>query len=123
MARTFKGRPLVAGRDSGRALVKKGGMNPIRETSGISGRMVCLPVTVGSTTGGTALQAGFRLGGPAAMLFSRRIDPVAAAGILLAQVWDNREVITIDELGDEFLDYVRDNMTIDVKMDGTVTVR
>ena len=48
--------------------------------------------------------------------------PLAAAGILLAKYWNNKELIAIDQLGDEFLDYVRDGQSIDVYDDGRVVV-
>jgi predicted aconitase with swiveling domain len=59
---------------------------------------------------------------PAAMLFSESIDSLGAAGVILADVWTDGTIVAVDRLGDEFLNYVQDNMTITVKEDGTVTV-
>jgi hypothetical protein len=60
---------------------------------------------------------------PAAMLFSNHIDSLAAAGAVLADVWlDDVSMPVVDCLGDEFLDYVKDGMTITVEEDGTVVV-
>ena len=60
---------------------------------------------------------------PAAMLFSNHIDSLAAAGAVLADVWlDNVTMPVVDCLGDEFLNYVKDGMTITVQEDGTVVV-
>ena len=59
---------------------------------------------------------------PAAMLFSAPIDSLAAAGAILADVWTTHSMPTVDNLGEEFLAYVRDDMTITVAADGTVTV-
>ena len=60
---------------------------------------------------------------PACMLFSKPIDSLAAAGAILASVWlENNQMPVVDSLGDEFLDYVKDDMTITIGEDGTVTV-
>ena len=60
---------------------------------------------------------------PACMLFSKPIDSLAAAGAVLTDVWlDDVTMPVIDNLGDEFLDYVKDGMQITVKADGTVIV-
>ena len=57
------------------------------------------------------------------MLFSGPIDSLAAAGSILASVWlDDVNMPVIDSLGQEFLDYVKDGMTITVGPDGTVNV-
>lgn len=50
------------------------------------------------------------------------IDSLAASGAILAEVWTDAKMPVVDELGDEFLDYVKDGMTITVSSDGTVTV-
>ena len=60
---------------------------------------------------------------PAAMLFSNHIDSLAAAGAVLADVWlDDVSMPVVDCLGDEFLNYVKDGMTITIQEDGTVIV-
>ena len=57
------------------------------------------------------------------MLFSEPIDSLAGAGAILADVWlDNVSMPVIDSLGEEFLSYVKDDMTITVKDDGVVVV-
>ena len=56
------------------------------------------------------------------MLFGNRIDSLACAGAVLASVWSDADMPVIDELGDEFLDYVKDGMKITIKEDGTVIV-
>ena len=49
--------------------------------------------------------------------------PVAAAGAVLADVWlDDVSMPVIDSLGEEFLAYVKDDMTITIKEDGVVVV-
>ena len=60
---------------------------------------------------------------PKAMLFSEPIDSLAAAGVILSDVWADDSIITVDNLGKEFLEYVKDGMTLDVKKDGTVIVK
>jgi len=60
---------------------------------------------------------------PACMLFANHIDSLAAAGSILADVWlDDVSMPVVDCLGDEFLEYVKDGMSITVDEDGTVTV-
>ena len=88
------------------------------------GTALCLPKTIGSTTGGLVLYCACAMHRqPACMLFSMPIDSLAAAGAVLADVWvDGVTMPVIDTLGDEFLDYVKDGMKITVSLDGTVTV-
>ena len=84
---------------------------------------LCLPQTIGSTTGGMVLFNSAVIGcNPGALLFSKKIDSLAAAGAILASVWTPNVIPTVDDLGDEFLDYVKDGMTIEIAPDGTVTV-
>ena len=88
------------------------------------GKALCLPQTIGSTTGGLVLYCACAMGRqPACMLFSQPIDSLAGAGVILADIWlDNIKMPVIDSLGDEFLDYVKDGMIVSVKADGTVEV-
>ena len=143
----FKGRVIVPGTCTAPALVSHGGLNTLASfqkalqfgdktaTCGdqnnkdlygkqMAGKALCLPQTIGSTTGGLVLYCACSMGRqPACMLFSKPIDSLAAAGAVLADVWlDNISMPVIDTLGDEFLDYVKDGMKITVKEDGTVVV-
>ena len=88
------------------------------------GKALCLPMTIGSTTGGLVLYCACAMKRqPACMLFSKPIDSLAAAGAILADVWlDDVSMPVVDSLGEEFLDYVKDGMTITVSEDGEVTV-
>ena len=88
------------------------------------GKALCLPQTIGSTTGGLVLYCACALEkNPACMLFSNHIDSLAAAGAVLAEVWvDKVTMPVIDSLGDEFLSYVKDGMKIIVKENGIVEV-
>ena len=90
----------------------------------LAGSALCLPQTIGSTTGGLVLYCACAMERqPACMLFSKSIDSLAAAGSILASVWlDGIKMPVIDNLGDEFLNYVKSGMTITVEEDGTVVV-
>lgn len=57
------------------------------------------------------------------MLFSEPIDSLAAAGAILADVWlEDVSMPVVDSLGEEFLAYVKDDMTVTLQEDGTVLV-
>ncbi len=141
----FKGRIVAPGTVSAPAVVSHGGLNTLasfqkalqfgdkKATCGdqnnpdlygkqMAGKALCLPRTIGSTTGGLVLYCACSMKRqPACMLFSEPIDSLAAAGAVLADVWlDEVSMPVIDSLGEEFLDYVKDDMTITVKEDGTV---
>ncbi len=90
----------------------------------LCGKALCLPQTIGSTTGGLVLYCASAMHRqPACMLFAKEIDSLAAAGAVLADVWwDDITMPVIDNLGDDFLNYVKDDMQITVKADGTVIV-
>jgi predicted aconitase with swiveling domain len=145
--REFKGRVVTPGTVSAEALVSHGGLNTLASfqkalqfgdktaTCGdqnnpdlygkqMLGKALCLPQTIGSTTGGLVLYCACAMERqPACMLFSKPIDSLAAAGAILADVWvDNVKMPVVDCLGDEFLDYVKDGMTITLKDDGVVVV-
>ena len=63
------------------------------------------------------LKVGFR-----AMLFSSHIDSIAAGGVIMDAVWNDNKVITIDLLGDEFMETVKTGDAIKISEDGTVEV-
>ena len=88
------------------------------------GKALCLPQTIGSTTGGLVLYCACAMKRqPACMLFSKPIDSLAAAGSILASVWlDGVSMPVVDSLGEEFLAYVKEGMTITVKDGGVVCV-
>jgi len=56
------------------------------------------------------------------MLFSQRIDSLAAGGLIVADVWGGERICTVDLLGDDFLQYVSEGSWIAVSKDGSVTV-
>ena len=87
----------------------------------ITNKILCLPITIGSTTGGLVIQTVCDMKiNPRAFLFSEEIDSLAASGIVLSKVWQNSNVICIDKLGKEFLDTVKTGDTLEIKEDGTV---
>jgi len=89
----------------------------------MAGRALCLPQTIGSTTGGMIFYcAAARDSMPACLLFSRPIDSLAAAGAILAGVWTDNPVLTIDSLGDDFLAAVKTGSLLKADNEGTVTV-
>ena len=143
----FKGRVVTPGTVTAQAVVTKEGFNTLasfqnalqfgdkevkcgdqnnKELYGKSmlGKALCLPQTIGSTTGGLVLYCACALKkNPACMLFSNPIDSLAAAGAVLADVWvDGVSMPVVDSLGEEFLNYVKDGMTITIKEDGIVEV-
>ena len=146
MKKTFKGRPVIAGSLQGRAVVSETGLNilasfqkdilakkkVIRSSDQnnaslfgkvLTGKILCLPRTIGSTTGGMVLQKAIVDSlAPAALLFAEPIDSLAAAGVILAKVWNDKDTVTIDGLGPEFLAAVRDGDRIEIGEDGSVVV-
>ncbi len=143
----FKGRVVTPGTVTAEAVVTKSGFNTLASFQNalqfgdkevkcgdqnnadlygksLLNKALCLPQTIGSTTGGLVLYCACALKkNPACMLFSQPIDSLAAAGAVLADVWvDGVTMPVIDSLGDEFLDYVKDGMSVTVKADGIVEV-
>ena len=98
--------------------------NPDLNGKAMAGKALCLPQTIGSTTGGLVLYAACAMERiPACMLFANHIDSLAAAGSILASVWlEGVNMPVVDCLGEAFLDYVKDGMTITVEADGKVVV-
>ena len=90
----------------------------------LAGCALCLPQTIGSTTGGMVLYCACAMKRqPACMLFANPKDSLAAAGAILAEVWlDDVKMPVVDSLGEEFLEYVKDGMTITISEAGKVIV-
>ena len=84
--------------------------NPDLYNKQMLGKALCLPQTIGSTTGGLVLYCACAMQRqPACMLFSKPIDSLAAAGSILASVWlPDVKMPVVDSLGEEFLEYVKD---------------
>ena len=145
--REFKGRIIAPGTITAPAVVTHSGFNTLaslqsalqfgdkKATCGdqnnsdlygkqLAGKALCLPQTIGSTTGGLVLYSACAMDRqPACMLFSKPIDSLAAAGAILASVWlPEVQMPVIDSLGDEFLEYVQHGMTVTIKDGGIVCV-
>ena len=142
----FKGRVIVPGTCSAEALVSRNGFNTLASfqmaillnkkgvpcgdqnnpdiyNRKMQGKALCLPITIGSTTGGMVLYTVLASGkAPACMLFSESIDSLAASGAIMGDVWTDSTMPVIDRLGDEFLEYVKTGMNVTVKDDGVVEV-
>ena len=143
----FKGRVIAPGTVTAEAVVTHAGFNTLASLQGalqfgdkkatcgdqnkpdlhgkeLAGKALCLPQTIGSTTGGLVIYCACAMGRqPACMLFSKPIDSLAAAGSILASVWcPDIKMPVVDSLGEEFLAYVKDSMSITITEDGTVQV-
>ena len=143
----FKGRVITPGEVTAQALVTNEGFNTLASFQmalqfgdkevkcgdqnnaqihgkPMRGKALCLPQTIGSTTGGLVLYCACSMKkNPACMLFANHIDSLAAAGAILADVWvDGVSMPVVDSLGDEFLQYVKDGMKITVREGGIVEV-
>ena len=144
----FKGRVVAPGTVTAEAVVTHGGFNTLASLQGalqfgdkkatcgdqnnpdlhgreLAGKALCLPQTIGSTTGGLVLYCACAMNRqPACMLFSQPINSLAAAGSILASVWlPDVQMPVVDSLGEEFLDYVKEGMTVTVKENGVVVVQ
>lgn len=146
MEKIFKGRKITGTSATCEAIVSHGGVNTLatfqksalknakkviasdQNNKDIFGKVLtdkalCLPQTIGSTTGGLVIQTICQMKiNPKCFLFSKDIDSLAASGVLLASIWEKSDVVTVDRLGDEFLDYVETGDTIEVLDDGSVKV-
>lgn len=147
MPKSFQGRVVLPGELEGSALVSKQPFNttasyftnmfagntkdaPCTDANNkelyqkdLSGAIICTPQTVGSTMGAGAIMGMNLLGvGFKAMLFSSHVDSIAAGGLIMDAIWNDRKVITIDLLGDEFMNTVKTGDKIKISEDGTVEV-
>ncbi len=145
--KTFQGRPVVPGAIEGKATVSK---QPFNTTSSylenvwagetetapctdqdnkdlyqkdLQGVILCTSQCIGSSMGGGCFMAVAGLGlAPKALLFSRHIDSVTASGVLMADIWQQKQIVCVDLLGEEFLEAVKTGDSITVKEDGTVEI-
>jgi predicted aconitase with swiveling domain len=146
MPEFFQGRPVLPGDFTGEALVTRQGFNTLAScvvslvlrrkvaTCGdqnnpdlykkvMTGKILCLPQTIGSTAGGLAIQTMARMGnGPLALLFSLPVDSLAAGGAILADIWVGKRIYVVDNLGEAFLARVKDGDRLHVFTDGRVEI-
>jgi predicted aconitase with swiveling domain len=142
----FQGRAVIPGQVRGNAMVSKKGFNVLSSYMGalvsngkktlctdqnnpdlfqkdLSGAILCIPQVIGSTTAGMLIQTVAAMGiQPKAMLFSATAESLAISGVLLADIWENTKIVTVDGLGDRFLESVQDGQTVEVAEDGAVTL-
>ena len=142
----FKGRVVVPGTCTAEALVSKQGFNTLASfqmaiqfgkkgvpcgdqnnpdiyEKPMQGKALCLPITIGSTTGGMILFSTLKQGqAPACMLFSESIDSLAASGAIMGAVWTDSVMPVVDRLGPEFLETVKTGDTVSILDDGVVRV-
>lgn len=146
MSKSFRGRAILPGSLEGEALVTQTGFNAYasfytsihtqvdmaqcadsgnKELYGknLTDKIICLPKTIGSTSAGAVWQRLAQMDiAPKAMLFSQPIDSLAAGGLIVADVWTGKRIVTVDQLGDEFLESVKDSDRVVIQEDGTVTI-
>jgi uncharacterized protein len=146
MKKIFNGRAILPGSGQGEAAVSHGGFNtyasfftsihrpskqafcadtgnPELYQMDLSGKIICIPNTTGSTSSGAVWQRLTRMGNaPLAVLFSKPIDSLAAGGLIVADIWAGNRIITIDRLGDHFLGAVKSGDNVRIAEDGTVNI-
>ena len=143
---TFYGRPLYPDNVSGKALVTRSGFNSLASFvdamvnnsisatcsdhdslnlygKALTGSILCIPKTVGSTSAGATWEyvARHKMA-PAAVLFSEKIDSLAAAGMALAKAWALQPICVVDNLGIDFLNTVEEGQQIMIDCDGKALI-
>ncbi len=89
----------------------------------LTGKIVCVKSSIGSTSAGAMWEEiAYRGLAPRAILFSERIDSLAAAGLVLAQIWAEHPVVAADMLGNDFLETVKDGDKVQIFANGEVEV-
>ena len=146
MRKQFRGRVILSGNIKGEALVTHSGMNilasfyqcmlkdgdeaicsdqdnPELYRQSLTGKIICLPRSIGSTSATAVLDKVSSMGiAPKAFLFSEPIDSLTAAGVVIADVWTGKRIVTLDRLGAEFLDWVKSGQQVEIKKDGDVII-
>ena len=146
MTKTFKGRPLLPGNIEETAEVSHVGFSPsasyidiifkgsksgvIKDHDNkdlynrdIKGKILCLPQSIGSSAGACMMMAAAKVDAtPKVMLFANHVDSLSACGLLMADNWLGKRIITVDMLGDEFLNAVKTGDKIKVFEDGTIEI-
>ncbi|HAX51615.1 aconitase X swivel domain-containing protein [Muricomes intestini] len=144
----FKGRVIIGGKASGEYLATDKGFNVLSSYIGtigktdndgtavctdqnnpdlfqkdLAGKILCIPQAIGSTSAGILLQTVASLGcQPKAILFAHPADSLAVSGVILADVWENQKIITIDSLGNDFIEAALSCDRIDIEDDGNVSL-
>lgn len=142
----FEGNAVIAGTVTGAAVVSRKPFNNLASFYGtvrtdsntvicsdqnntdlfgkeLTGKVVCVAKSIGSTSAGAMWEEIAHRGlAPKAMLFAEKIDSLAAAGLILADIWAGSTVVAVDSLGEGFLDVVADDDCVSIYSDGRVTV-
>lgn len=145
--KVYKGRVIIPGNVEGEILVSKTGFNILASfkqaiSSGdscavcsdhnnsylyrkdLKNKIICIPQATGSTTAGIIIQTIAALNKcPKAFLFSETAESLAISGAILADIWENTPICTIDGLGEEFLREIKDNQIAQILSDGTVIIK
>jgi predicted aconitase with swiveling domain len=146
MDKVYRGRAVIKSTVEGLAVVSRGGFNTYasfynsltedvliahcadsgnQDTFGkvLSGKILCIPNSIGSTSAGAVWQRIVSLGiAPKGVLISNTIDSLAAGGLLVVDLWTDETICVIDQLGMEFLEAVQDDDRITIQEDGTVII-
>jgi len=138
MERELTGRPLVAGRAEGVALVSRqalslwGGLSPAtgeiidqrhdRAGAVVAGRVFVFPTGKGSSTSSAVLLECIRTGTAPAAIINRAVDPILALGAIVADELYRRSV-PIVVLPEESFAAIADGDAVAIEPDGTVRVR
>lgn len=147
MSKIFKGRPALPGNLEGSAEVSHVGFNTCAayvevmisgSNSGVckdhdnpdlfnrdlQDKILCIPQTIGSSSAATLFMIILERNlAPAAMLFANHIDSLAACGLLMGDNWLGKRIVTVDLLGNDFLNTVKTGDSVKISEDGTVTVQ
>jgi len=109
---------LVSGTDP---VVSSDSGNPEILGETLTGRVLCIPAAVGSTSAGPTWDLLASRGlGPAAVLCAGPIDPLTAGGVIVGSLWDGSTAPVVDRLGGDFLAAVHSGMWVEVVVDGSV---
>ncbi len=137
IARTMKGRPVVAGAATGEAVVSAqpislwGGLDAKtgevidrrHDCSGrvVTGKVFVFPWGKGSSTGSAILLESVRLGKAPAAIVTRATDPIAALGSIIADELYGKPLPLV-VLGADDFGSIQDGDILRIAPDGAVTV-
>jgi predicted aconitase with swiveling domain len=146
MSTTFKGRAALPGNVDGSAEVSHVGFNtcatyvdvmisgsnsgvckdhdnPDLYNHDLKDKILCIPQSIGSSSAATLFMIILERNlAPKAMLFANHIDSLAACGLLMGDNWLGKRIVTVDMLGDEFLNTVKTGDSVKILEDGTVEI-
>jgi predicted aconitase with swiveling domain len=136
----LKGKPVVKGRASGPALITKMPMNftasftkpknlmPFWRSlvqdnrhdlfnKNIKGSVFVYPATIGSTYTGMILLELINQGAGPAAIIVQNVDPLMAAGPILADVWFGKGIPVIEYPSEDIFDTIRTGAMVEVNGD------